>query len=409
MRNPAVAKRWFSFQSSRGAGKLENPFPLDRRPARSFDCVAMKYAELVKPAIAGVPVYIPGKPIEVVARELGMDPEGIAKMASNENPLGSSPKALRAAKAALSGAFMYPENSAFFLKGKLAEKLGVKPENLVVSAGSNEIIYLMGDLFLAPGVEVVMSKPCFITGKIVTLLNGAKPVEVPLKADLSQDLDGLLAAITPATRLVYLPDPNNPTGTVVSPEAFDRFVEALPPHVVLVYDEAYREYRSSVPDPIKHIRAGRKVVAMRTFSKIYGLAGLRVGYAIAEEEMAALVDRVRPPFDVSVPALAAGLAAVDDEAWVKKCRRENAAGLAYLRLTLGAMGLECVPGEANFLLVKFGPKSKEIFDALQKKGYIIRPVANYGLPNHLRISVGTAAQNEGLVAAIAGIVGATAR
>jgi histidinol-phosphate aminotransferase len=369
----------------------------------------MNYSQLVKPSIAGVPVYIPGKPIEVVARELGMDPSALAKMASNENPLGSSPKALRAAKAALAGAFMYPENSAFFLKEKLAAKLGVTSENLVVTAGSNEIIYLLGDLFLAPGVEVVMSKPCFITGKIVTLLNGAKPVEVPLKADLSQDLDGMLAAITPATRLVYLPDPNNPTGTVISPAALDKFVAALPDHVVLVYDEAYREYRSEIPDSVKYVKAGKKVVAMRTFSKIYGLAGLRVGYAVCEPEMAALIDRVRPPFDVSVPALAAALAAADDAAWVAKCHKANAEGLAYLQKELSALGLQPVAGEANFLLVHFGPRAKEIFVQLEKKGFIIRPVANYGLPEHLRISVGTSEQNVGLVAAIAGIVGTSSR
>ena len=365
----------------------------------------MNYSQLVKPFISSVPVYVPGKPIEIVARELGMDPASIAKMASNENPLGSSPKGIRAAKAALADGNMYPENSAFYLREKLAAKLGVGMENLVVSEGSNELIYLLGDLFMAPGVEVVMSKPSFITGKIVTLLYGATPVEVPLKADLSQDLDGMLRAITPKTRVVYLPDPNNPTGTILSQAELDRFIEALPDHVLLVYDEAYREYRNDIPDVLKHIKAGRKVIATRTFSKIYGLAGLRVGYGICASELATLVERVRPPFNVSVPALAAAQAAIGDDAWVKKCRKANAEGMKALREGLEKLGLPCTKGEANFILVKFGPKSKDIFEQLQRKGFIIRPVANYGLPDYLRISVGTSEQNAGLLAAIGEIVG----
>lgn len=360
----------------------------------------MNYAQMLKPAIATVPVYEPGKPIEVVARELGLEPDCIAKMASNENPFGSSPKALAAASKALCGAWMYPENSAFYLRSRLAEKLGVDFSMLSICAGSNEFLYLLGDLFLAPGVEVVMSRPSFITGKIVTLLYGATPVEVPLRKDLSQDLDGLLAAITDKTRLVYLPDPNNPTGTVCTQAELDRFIAALPDHVVLVYDEAYREYRKEMPDLIPHIRAGKKVICTRTFSKIYGLAGLRVGYSISSPELAELVNRVRPPFNVSVPALAAALAAVDDEEWVEKCHMLNAAGLAQLREGLCEMGLECVNGEANFVLVRFGASAMDIFAKLQQKGWIVRPVRNYGLPEYLRISVGTPEQNAGILDAL---------
>ncbi len=360
----------------------------------------MNYAQMLRPAIATVPVYEPGKPIEVVARELGLCPDGIAKMASNENPLGSSPKALAAAKEALSGAWMYPENSGYFLRNRLAQKLGVEVSMLTISAGSNDYLYMLGDLFMAPGVEVVMSKPAFITGKIAALLCGASPVEVPLKADLSQDLDGLLAAITEKTRIVYLPDPNNPTGTVCTQAELDRFVAALPDHVLLAYDEAYREYRAEAPDLIPHIRAGKKIICTRTFSKIYGLAGLRVGYAISSPELAGFINRVRPPFNVSVPALAAALAAVDDDEWVEKCRCANAAGLVELREGLEALGLACVKGEANFILCRFGADAMSIYDKLQARGWIVRPVKNYGLPEYLRISVGTEAQNAGLVAAV---------
>jgi histidinol-phosphate aminotransferase len=369
----------------------------------------MKYSQLIKSNISSVPVYVPGKPIEIVARELNMDPSSIAKMASNENPYGSSPKGLKAAKQSLAGANMYPENSAYYLREAISGKLGVGMDMLVVTAGSNELIYLLGDLFMASGVEVVMSRPSFITGKIVTLLNGAKPVEVSVKADLSQDLDGILAAITDKTRIIYLPDPNNPTGTIIPQAELDRFIEKLPDHVILVYDEAYREYRSEIPDVIKHIKAGRKVIATRTFSKIYGMAGLRVGYGICDPELAALIERIRPPFDVSVPALAAARAAIGDESWVRKCRKRNAEGMLVLREGLGKLGLVCVKGEANFILVKFGPRSKEIFEELQKKGYIIRPVANYGLPEYLRISVGTPEQNAGLLEALGVVVGALRR
>jgi histidinol-phosphate aminotransferase len=368
----------------------------------------MKYAQLARKHISSVPVYIPGKPIEVVARELGMDPDGIAKLASNENPLGSSPKAIEAATKSLAEAFMYPENSAFFLRNRLSEFLGVPADMIFVSAGSNDIIYLLGDLFLEKGVQIVMSKPCFITAKIVCLMSNATPVEVPLKADLSQDLDAMLAAITPATRIVYLPDPNNPTGTACSQEQLDKFIEALPDHVVLLYDEAYREYRDEIPNVVKHIRAGRKVIATRTFSKAYGLAGLRVGYAVCEAEMAALLERVRPPFCVSVPALAAALAAVDDQGWVEKCRLANKEGLATLQSGLEALGIPCVKSEANFILARFGKDSAQINDKLQRAGFIVRPVANYGLPDYLRISVGTAAQNAGFLKALGTILGASA-
>ncbi|MFA5256772.1 MAG: histidinol-phosphate transaminase [Opitutales bacterium] len=368
----------------------------------------MNYAQMLKPAMHSVPVYEPGRPIEVVARELGLDPDHVAKMASNENPLGSSPKGLAAAHAALSGAWMYPENSAFFLRGRIAEKMGLEPSMISVCAGSNEVFYLMGDLFLAPGVEVVMSKPSFITGMIATLLYGSTPVAVPVRADLSQDLDGMLAAITERTRIVYLPDPNNPTGTICSQAELDRFITALPDHVVLIYDEAYREYRSEIPDIVHHIRAGRKVVGTRTFSKIYGMAGLRVGYAYCAPEMAALLDRVRPPFSVSVPALAAGLAAIDDDEWVLKCRVENTAGLAQLRAGLEELGLSCVDGEANFVLVKVGPEAMGIFQKLQGMGWIVRPVKNYGLPDYLRISVGTREQNAGLLVALREVLARTA-
>jgi histidinol-phosphate aminotransferase len=231
----------------------------------------------------------------------GLEPGFIAKLASNENPLGSSPKALAAATRALADTRLYPENSAFYLRRKLAEKLGLEPAAFTVSAGSNELLYMMGDLFLDPGVEVVMGRSAFITMKIAALLYGATPVEVPLLPDMRHDLDAMLAAITPRTRIVYLPDPNNPTGTACAPEDVVRFVRALPEHVVFVYDEAYAEYRDNAPDLRPLLREGRKVLCTRTFSKIYGLAGLRMrlrlqqpGAGDAAQPRTPAVQRLRP-------------------------------------------------------------------------------------------------------------------
>lgn len=359
----------------------------------------MNYEELVKPAIRTQPVYEPGKPIEIVAHELGLAPGDIAKLASNENPLGSSPLAVEAATRALTEARLYPENSAFYLRRKLAARLELEPDMITVSAGSNELLYMVGDLFLAPGLEVVMGRSAFITAKIVTLLYGATPVEVPLTVDLRHDLDAMLAAITPRTRLVYLPDPNNPTGTACEPADVLRFAEALPDHVVLVYDEAYTEYRDNAPDLRPLIRAGRKILGTRTFSKIYGLAGLRVGYGYSPAALAGLLDRVRPPFNVAAPALAAALAALDDEAWVLASRKANREGLRQLGEGLTRLGLAFVPSQANFLLVRLA-EADTVYQQLQMKGLIVRPVGGYQLPDYLRFSVGTAAQNQRLLDAL---------
>ncbi len=359
----------------------------------------MDYEDLVKPAIRTQPVYEPGKPIEIVAHELGLEPGFIAKLASNENPLGSSPKALAAATRALADTRLYPENSAFYLRRKLAEKLGLEPAAFTVSAGSNELLYMMGDLFLDPGVEVVMGRSAFITMKIAALLYGATPVEVPLLPDMRHDLDAMLAAITPRTRIVYLPDPNNPTGTACAPEDVVRFVRALPEHVVFVYDEAYAEYRDNAPDLRPLLREGRKVLCTRTFSKIYGLAGLRIGYGYSSLELATLLNRVRPPFNVSVPALAAALAALDDDEWVAASRKANREGLEQLAEGLAGLGLAFVPSEANFLLIRFA-EADLVYQQLQTKGLIVRPVRGYQLPEYLRISVGTPAQNQRLLDAL---------
>ena len=357
----------------------------------------MTLSDLVNPAVLTQPVYEPGKPIEDVARELGLDPAGIVKLASNENPLGASPRAVAAATRALAQAELYPDGGAFALRHKLAARHALAPEQFVIGNGSNEILELLGHVFLRPGDEVVMGAPAFIVYKLVALLFGARPVEVPL-VNHRHDLDAMARAITPRTKLVFLPSPNNPTGTANTPEEIAAFVRALPPHVVFAFDEAYAEYLDNPPDLRPLIAEGRKVVGLRTFSKIYGLAALRVGYGYATPELAGLLNRVRQPFNVNAIGQAAALAALDDTEFVVRTREANARGLRQLEAAFAQRGLEWVPSVANFLLVKVGDGARG-FVELQKRGVIVRPMKPYGMPEWLRITVGTEAQNARLLAA----------
>jgi histidinol-phosphate aminotransferase len=357
----------------------------------------MTYSELANPTVLTQPVYEPGKPIEGVARELGLDPAGIVKLASNENPHGSSPLGIAAAQRALADAHLYPDGGYFALREKLARKHGLRSDQFIVGSGSNEVIELLGHVFLAHGRECVMHASAFMVYKLVTLMFGATPVEVPLGPGLRQDLRALRAAITPRTSLVCLASPANPTGVTNTTEEIAELIRGLPPHVVLVMDEAYIEFLEDAPDLRPFMAEGRKVIGLRTFSKIYGLAALRVGYGYASPELIALLQRVRQPFNVNAVAAAAATAALDDDAFVARCRRENAAGLTRLADGFKALGLEYVPGHGNFQLVKVGD-GLAVFDALQRKGVITRPVKGYGLPAWLRVSVGTPEQNERLLA-----------
>lgn len=356
----------------------------------------MNFASLARPSVLTQPVYEPGKPIEYVARELGLDPEGIIKLASNENPFGPSPRALAAAKRALEHGELYPDGGCFELRQKLAAHRGLTPDQLIIGNGSNEIIELLGHAFVGAGDEVVMGAPAFVVYKLVTLLFGAKAIEVPLR-DWRHDLDALAAAITPRTKLVYVCTPNNPTGTANTEAELLAFARALPDHVIAVFDEAYAEFVERAPDLRPLISEGRKVVCLRTFSKIYGLASLRIGYGCASAELCALLNRVRQPFNVNAIAQAAAIAALDDREFAEKCTRENRAGLAQLERGCRELGLEFVPSVANFMLVKVGDGLR-VFDALQRRGVIVRPVKSYGLPEWIRVTVGSREQNERLLA-----------
>lgn len=364
----------------------------------------MKFEALVSPAVRSQPVYEPGKPIEYVARELGLDPSGIIKLASNENPFGPSPKALAAAKAALEHGEIYPDGGCYDLRQKLAGTWGLGADQFIIGNGSNEVIELLGHALLRPGDEVVMGTPAFVVYKLVTLLFGATPVEVPL-VNHRHDLARIAAAITPRTKLVFVCSPNNPTGTANTEAELLAFARALPEHVVAVFDEAYAEYVTNAPDLRPLVREGRKVLCLRTFSKIYGLASLRVGYGYAPADMVALLNRVRQPFNVNAIAQAAALAALDDGEFAEKCARENRLGLAQLAEGFRQHGLESVPSEANFVLVRVGDGAR-VFAAMQRQGVIVRPMQGYGMPDWLRLTVGSSAQNERMLAALVNSLGA---
>jgi histidinol-phosphate aminotransferase len=362
-------------------------------------CAPVNPSALAKPYVLTFPTYVPGKPIEDVARDMGLDPTGIIKLASNENAFGPSPRAVAAATKALQQGQMYPDGGCYALRNKLAAFHGLEPTQFVVGNGSNEIIELLGHVFLSPGDEVVMGCPEFIVYRLVALLFGAKPVEVPL-ANFRNDLAGLARAVTPKTKLVIIATPNNPTGTVNTPAALLGFIRSLPPTVICVVDEAYCDFADAAPDIRPVIAEGRNVIGLRTFSKAYGLAALRVGYGYSTPELASLLDRIRQPFNVNALAQAAAVAALDDQEFRDMTVRETRNGLNRLQAGFANLGLEFVPSQANFVLVRVGDGAR-VFDALQRRGVIVRPLKLYDLPEWIRITVGTAAENERLLEELA--------
>lgn len=350
--------------------------------------------------LTNLPVYQPGRPIEEVARELNLQADDIIKLASNENPLGPSKLAVAAMRKALPKMNLYPDGNSFYLKQKLAEKLGVTPANLILGNGSNEILEMVGHAMLSPDAEVIVSEYCFAVYPIVTALFGARLKVVPAKS-YGHDLDAMLAAVTPKTRVMFVANPNNPTGTTVSPDALRAFVDAVPQHVVLAMDEAYIEFLDTPLDLVPTVREGGKpnLLLMRTFSKIYGLAGLRLGYGIGHPEFIGALEKIRQPFNINAVAQAGALAALDDTAHAERTRRVNSKGLNLYRRAFKRMGLEYVPSQANFILVRVGEGGR-IFNELQKQGVIVRPMGGYGLGEWIRISVGTPAENKRCIEAL---------
>ena len=353
------------------------------------------------PQLASLPVYVPGRPIEEVARELGLDPAGVIKLASNENPLCPSPRAVEALGNAIRQVHLYPDGSSFHLRRRLAALFDLDPRQVVLGNGSNEILELIGHVFLSPGTDVVVSQYCFAVYPIVAALFGARLIEVPARTDLGADIPAMLRAITPATRAVFLANPNNPTGTLTSREDVSRLLAGVPPEVLVVMDEAYIEFLGDPVDLVPLLRAGTapNLILTRTFSKVFGLAGLRLGYGLACPEVASALEKARQPFNINLPAQAGALAALDDRDHLARTRANNVEGRDYLQNAVAQMGLRYIPSHANFVLVRVGDGAA-VFGALQRRGIITRPMASYGLPEWLRISVGTPAENHAAVTAL---------
>lgn len=361
--------------------------------------------------IRGLTPYSPGKPVEEVQRELGLG--DVVKLASNENPLGPSPLAREAVAAALSRLHFYPDGGGFYLKRKLAARYDLDPAEIVLGNGSNELLELLVRTFMVPGTNAVSSAAAFIIYKLVTLGCGHEFRESPLTADLAFDLEAMAELVDEDTRIVFLANPNNPTGTWFSRDELFAFAEAVdarspedPPLIVL--DEAYSEYvdAPAYPDGLELVRRRPRTVVLRTFSKAYGLAGLRCGYGLTRAELVQDLNRIRAPFNVNALALVGAEAALDDEAFLARSRAVNAEGKALLEPALRARGLGVTPSQTNFLLVDFHRGAMDVFQELLREGVIVRPMAGYGLPTCQRISIGTPDENRRLLEAVDAVLAA---
>jgi histidinol-phosphate aminotransferase len=348
--------------------------------------------------------YEPGKPIEEVARERGLNPADIIKLASNENPLGPSPKAQAAMAKACQEVHIYPDGGSYKLREALATKLDLDMGNIILGCGSNEVIEFIGHAFLKPGDNIITAEHAFLVYKLMAKVFGADTIEVP-DPGYVHDLDAMAAAITPQTKEVFIANPNNPSGTLVSQEAIDRFMAKVPEHVVVVFDEAYYEFLDNPPDTLKYVREGRNVVVLRTFSKIQGLAGVRIGYGIAKKELIEVLQRTRQPFNVNMIAQAGALAGLQDTEHQDKTKRITDEGRAYLQAEFTTLGLPFIPSYANFVLVKVGD-GNAVFKAMMDQGVIVRAMAAYKLPEWVRISVGTMPQNQRCIEVLRNVLAA---
>jgi len=366
------------------------------------------WESLANEHILGIAPYEPGKPIEELERELGIT--NAIKLASNENPLPPSDRVQRAIIAALNTVNRYPDGSGFYLRQALAKKHGVAPEQVILGNGSNELIELLVRTFLRPGDEAIVPHPSFVVYPMIVQAAGGIRVMVMLK-DYRLDLEAMARAITPLTKVIFIANPNNPTATIVTADEVDAFMARVPETVIVVFDEAYVEFAQGpdFPDTLAYVKQGRKVIVLRTFSKAASLAGLRVGYAIADADATALMNRIRQPFNVNSLAQAAALAALEDEAHVLECVRMIEAGRHFLYEEFRALGLSYVPSRANFILVDVGRNATEIYQKLLHEGVIVRPMTSFGMESTLRITVGTPEENRRLVRALRTVLGATAR
>lgn len=361
------------------------------------------FSELAVPGVQGLIPYQPGKPIEELEREYGV--KNADKLASNENPLGPSAKAIEAMQRSLSSVWLYPDGGGFALKQRLSSHLDVSASQITLGNGSSDILDFVVRTFVTPDAEVVFSQHSFAIYPILTQMAGAKAV-VPAAKSWGHDLQAMRAAITDKTKVVFIANPNNPTGTWLPGFELEAFVRDVPAHVMVVIDEAYFEYASApqlnadYPNTMRWVENYPNLIVSRTFSKAYGLAGLRIGYGVSHPEVADLLNRVRPPFNVNSLALEAALAALDDTEHLQHSIDLNSQGLRLLADGFTKMGLDFIPSIANFISVDVGRVAAPVYDALLYEGVIVRPVANYQMPNHLRITIGDERQNSRVLAAL---------
>lgn len=366
------------------------------------------FLSLTTPGIRGLQPYQPGKPIDELAREYGLS--DIIKLASNENPLGPSPKAIAAMRAALEQIWLYPDGNGFELKQRIAALHAVELSQITLGNGSSDPLDFAVRCFAGPGDEVLFSEHAFALYPLLTRSVGATPVAVAAKA-WGHDLEAIADRVSANTRLIFIANPNNPTGTWLGAESLERFVAGLPAEVIVVIDEAYVDYArypatgaSDYPDTIGWLARYPNLIITRTFSKSYGLAGARVGYALSHPQVAGVLNRVRPPFNVNTLALVAAVAALDDPAHLRRSLAMNAEGLQQLYRGFDGLGLDYIPSVGNFVSVDVGRPGEEVYQALLQRGIIVRPVANYGMPNHLRVTVGLPEENRRLLEALAAIL-----
>ena len=362
----------------------------------------MKIVDQVPQYIRSLIPYEPGKPIEEVEREYGI--ANSVKLASNENPLGPSPKAVAAVRAKLEQLHLYPDGDCYYLKDGLSRKLKVAPETLILGNGSNEIIELAARTFLRPGDEAVMAEQAFVVYQLIVQAVGGRSRAVPLR-NFTHDLPAIGAAVSPRTRVIFLANPNNPTGTIFRRPEWEAFLGIVSPDVLLIVDEAYFEYvqDADYPDSLRYHTNDRAILTVRTFSKLYGLAGLRIGYGIGSKELISLMQRVRQPFNVNAPAQWGALAALDDIDHVQRSLDVNREGLEFLENEFARLGLEFVPSQANFILLRVG-RGQEVFQHLLEQGIIVRPTAGYRFPEHVRVTVGTMEENRRFIQALEKVI-----
>ena len=364
----------------------------------------MQWESLANEHILGIAPYEPGKPVEELERELAV--HDAIKLASNENPLPPSDRVQQAIIAQLSHLNRYPDGSGFYLRQAVAKKHGFTPDHIMLGNGSNDLIELVVRAFMRPGDEAVVPHPSFVVYPMIVQAVGGVRVMVMLR-DHRLDLEAMARAITPQTKVVFIANPNNPTATMVTADEVEHFMARVPERTIVIFDEAYVEFAQGpdFPDTLNYVRQGRKVVVLRTFSKAASLAGLRIGYAVADGDAVALMNRIRQPFNVNSLGQAAALAALDDENHILECVRMNEAGKAYLYDEFRTLGVKYVPSRANFILVDVGRNAADIYQKLLHEGVIVRPMTPFGMETALRITIGTPDENRRLIKGLRAVLG----